>query len=341
VRAEETKPLVTPYSGAYASPDATRGEAQGGLAVDADLTPAAITSGANLSATVEARAAFIRFRADGVRPTPDTGVGNIASTDYHPAALRGSLQWSGAAHPYPSLRQTLALAARDEQRAPTSGELLGDNLGILSKLDLRPEEARSVSLSHTLTGPLATGAQPSLQSSLQSTLFWNSYRDPIRLKAHGASSFLRYENDADYRSVGFEALASLTARYTEASLSMTLQEASITEGLYKDNQPAYESPLESHAEFFVKPPLPLWRDAHPTARLGVLADFRSPYYPGDANIPGSRRVAEWEFGAHADAQAGTVRLALDARNLTGRQYRDFAYSPQSGRSYALSFSLAL
>ena len=76
-------------------------------------------------------------------------------------------------------------------------------------------------------------------------------------------------------------------------------------------------------------------------RVGFLADFRSAYYPGDANIPDSRRDGEWELGAHTDLTHGPVRLAADARNLTDRQYRDFAYSPRSGRSYSLSFSFTL
>jgi outer membrane receptor protein involved in Fe transport len=173
-----------------------------------------------------------------------------------------------------------------------------------------------------------------------STLFRNEYRDPIRLKAHGASSFLRYENDADYRAAGFETMSALSASLAEASVSLTWQDISITEGFYEGNRPAHQSPVEFHAELFLKPvSAPRAR-----ARLGMLADFRSAYYPGEANVPDSRRAAEWEFGAHADAQLGTdgpLRLAFDARNLTDRNYRDYAYSPRSGRSYSLSLSFNL
>ncbi len=334
VRAEETKPLVTPFSAAYSSPDATRGEAQGGLAVDVDLIRPVAASGHHVAATVEARRSYTHFRANGLRSFPDTTLGRIASANYHPSALRASLQWAAGES---TLRQTVALATRLEQRAPTSGELLGDNLGVISKMDLKPEEARSLTLSHTLSGLFAeSGVRPSLQS----TVFSNTYRDPIRLKAHGASAFMRYENDANYRAVGFESLASLDSRFVETSVSWTSQEVSVSEGLYKGNQPAYQSPVEWHAEFFVKPVT----DPVASVRLGMLADYRSAYYPGDANIPDSRRDAEWEFGAHADAQFGTgspIRLAVDARNLTDHHYRDFAYSPRSGRSYALSFSFTL
>jgi hypothetical protein len=332
LRAEETKPRVTPYSAAYSSPDATRGEAQGGLAADLDLTPPGNRARTHASASLEARGSLVRFRAEGLRSFPDTAAGLIASKDYRPTALRASLQWGTGAQ---ALRHTVGFQGRLEERAPTSGELLGDNVGVLSKMDLRPEQARALSFSHALTGASSRAAA---KASVQSTVFWNDYRDPIRLKAHGASSFMRYENDADYRSLGFEAQASAGLRLAEASLSLTWQDLSVTEGFYKGNRPAYQSPVEIHAEFFIKPP------AKSPARAGMLADFRSAYYPGDANVPDSRRAAEWELGAHADAQLGTggpLRLAFDARNLTGRHYRDFAYSPRSGRSYSLSLSFTL
>jgi hypothetical protein len=325
LRAEETKPRVTAHSEGRASPDAARGEAQTGLAFDVDLSPFA----RGLSAHAEGRQAFIRFRAKRIRgyaDTADSEDGYSASSNHHPVALRAALQWS-----LPS--QSLSVQVRLEQRAPTSGELLGDNLGILSKLDLRPEETRALSLVHSV------GLSSAL--NVQSTLYANTYRDPVRLKAHGASAFMRYENDADYRSVGFESRMALDAARAEGSVSVNLQEASILEGPYKGRQPVYQSPLESHAECFFKSTA----GAATRARAGVLADFRSAYFPGDANVPDSRRPAEWEFGAHGDAQFGAgsnvVRLAVEARNLTNRHYRDFLYSPRSGRSYALFASFSL
>lgn len=327
LRAEETKPLITPFSAAYSSPQASRGEAQGALALDAGLER--VLRGA--LATVEARGALVRFRADGLRSATDTlggGSKRLTSEVYATRALRAALRWRGGDH-------DVEISARLEQRAPTSGELLGDNLGIISRLDLRPEEARSLSLSHSWSGK-----RPGVRPALQSTVFWNEYRDPIRLKAHGLSSFMRYENEGDYRSAGLEVLAFASARLTEGSLSLTLQEAAILDGFHAGHQPAYLSPLETHAEFFVKP----LNAPRAGARLGLLMDFRAAYFPGDANVPGSRRPAEWELGAHAGArfgQDGPVRLALEARNLTDRHYRDFAYSPRSGRSYSLSLSFNL
>jgi hypothetical protein len=169
--------------------------------------------------------------------------------------------------------------------------------------------------------------------SLLSTVFRNDYLDPIRLKAHGASSFLRYENDADYRALGGELAASFDVRAAEGSLSLTLQELSITEGPYAGNRPAYQSPLEAHAECFMKPLRGL--------RLGPLVDFRSAYYNGNTNLAASRRPDEWEFGAHAGLQRGHARFSADARNLSDRRYRDFAYSPRSGRSYSFTVSIVL
>jgi outer membrane cobalamin receptor len=318
VRGEESESVATPYSRPHATPDARRGEVQFGAALDAGFAEGA-------SATVEARQSLVRFRADGLRAQSDTATARIASVDSRPVALRGAVQWKS------TTSQSLSMIARLEQRAPASGELLGDNLGIRAKLDLRPEETRGVSLVHEAAASLR-GAAP-WTIGAQSTAFWNDYRDPIRLKAHGASAFMRHENDADYRALGTETLITLNSPLAEASASVTWQDASIAEGLYKGNRPAHESAVESHAEAFVKP--------FPGIRLGMLADFRGPYHPGAANIPDARRDAEWELAAHAGLARGPARLALDVRNLFDQRYRDFVYSPRSGRSWSLTVSANL
>jgi hypothetical protein len=309
-RGDETKPRITPFSAAYAAPESRRGELQFGAALDARLSE-------RISASVEARRAFIRFHADGLVNVTDTAAGRLASARQSPSALRAAVQWTSGA-------QAAGLGARLEQRAPSSVQLLGDNLGALSKLDLRPEETRALS---------AFYAVKTASARAQATVFHNAYRDPIRLKSHGASSFLRYENDRDYRALGAELSAALDARAAEASLSLTLQDVSIDEGIYAGNRPAYQSPVEARAELFAKP--------LPGVRLGPLVDFRSAYYPVESNIPVSRRDDEWEFGAHAGVVKGPARLAADARNLTDRRYRDFIYSPRSGRSYSLTLSITL
>jgi outer membrane receptor protein involved in Fe transport len=234
-----------------------------------------------------------------------------------PMALRASLGRTGRSH-------ALAVLARLEQRAPSSRELAGDANGIRRNLTLQAEKTRSVSLVHSVKRR---------GWNLQSTAFWNLYEQPIRLAPYGATQFLRYENGADYRAIGLEASGKADHRFAEAALSLTLQELSIREGLAEGNWPAYQSPVEAHAEFFLKP----FRNA----KAGAVLDFRGAYYPGDANIADSRRPQEWEWGAHAEAAGGGARLALDARNLLDRQYRDFAYSPRSGRSYSVTLSLNL
>jgi hypothetical protein len=127
---------------------------------------------------------------------------------------------------------------------------------------------------------------------------------------------------------GFAALPLL-----ETLFSLSMQDAEIAEGPYAGNRPAHLSTATAHAEAFITPAT--------GARLGPLLDFRSPYYPGDANVPVSHRGAEWELGAHAGYARGPARLALDARNLLDRRYTDFAHSPRSGRAWSITLSLAL
>jgi hypothetical protein len=314
LRGEESGPKVTPFSDAHSAPDARRLEAQAGAGLEGRVP--GIPS---MVAALDARQSFARFRAEGV-VVGDTA-GTVASADAFARALRAAAEWRRQGD-----NGTFALGAvaRVEQRAPSSGELLGDNLGVRPKLDLEPEETRGASLSGQVFGRWG---------GVGATGFWNRYSDPIRLRAHTASPFMRHENGADYEAFGVEARASWTSRVAEAGASATLQEMEILEGLYAGNRPAYESPLEGHAEVFLKPAR--------GARLGPTLRYRGPVYPGDANVAGTRRDPEWEWDLHASLERGRARAAFDARNLTDRRYRDFIYSPRSGRSYSLSFSVTL
>jgi hypothetical protein len=314
LRTESVEPTAAPFTQTDPSPSARRHEAQFGSALEA-------RAGKGLSATVEARAAAVLFLADGALPFPDSGDGRIAREDRFPLALRAGLRRDAGGH-------SVGGMARLEQRAPSSGELMGDNNGVRRNLDLRAEETRGASVFHSVKGS---------GWSLQSTAFLNLYRNPIRLGAYGSSPFLRHANAADHHAMGLEALAHAGGRHADGSLSLTAQEAAIDEGPYAGNRPAYQSAVDAHAEFFWKPAF--WRAAG--ARLGALVDYRGSYHPADANIPDARRPAEWEWGAHAGAGRGPLRASLEARNLTDRRYRDFAYSPRSGRSYAFNLSLNL
>ncbi|HEX2613532.1 MAG TPA: hypothetical protein VHO02_08055, partial [Fibrobacteria bacterium] len=193
---------------------------------------------------------------------------------------------------------------------------------------LRPEETRAASVFASLDAGVA---------SLRATAFANLYADPIRLRAHGASPFLRHENGADYDAVGVEARATVATRLFEGAASATLQRTRIGEGLYAGNSPAYESPLEGYAEAFVRP--------YRGVRVGPVARYSGPYYPGDPNVYGTRRPGEWEWDAHASVEravgSAMMRVAVDARNLTDRKTRDFAFSPRSGRSGSLTLSVEI
>jgi|GEM_PF-7014660 len=335
LRGENIEPTATPHTQQMASPAATRREAGAGARIAARGLP--LLPGA-LTLTAEARPAWIRFEADGVRSFPSGPLSAPVSETFAPLALRAAAEW-------PTRAGTWGLVARREPRAPSSGEFLGDNNGVQHNPTLRAEEARAVSLLHALRFGSAvdgesTGDAPRTPHAssmpwsvrFETSLFLNTYHDPIRLAQRGASSFLRYENGAAYRARGAEVSAYGSLPLAEASASLTLQSAEITEGFDKGNTPAHFNGTQAHAESFLKPVS--------GARAGVLVDYRGPYYPGDANIPVSHRDAEWELGAHAGYARGPARLALDARNLLDTRTRDFAYSPRSGRAFALTLSLS-
>ena len=316
LRAEDVEPTAKPFTQQMESPAAERYEAGAGLRVTGRALPALPSA---LVLTMEARPAWIRFRADGVRSFPSGPLSAPVAETFVPVALRAAAEWATRAG-------TWGLVVRREPRAPSSGEFLGDNNGIQHNPALRAEETRSVSLLHAVS--LHGGGAWS--AGLETALYANLYDDPVRLAARGTSPFLRHENGADYRALGAEWSARVAMARVEGAFSLSAQDAAIREGLYEGNRPAYLSEVEAHAEIFVKPV--------DGARLGPLFDFRGPYYPGDANVPVSHRAAEWELGAHAGYARGPARLALDARNLFDRRYRDFARSPRSGRAWSLTFS---
>lgn len=332
LRAEDVSPTRKAFTQQMESPAAQRAEAGAALRATArslPFLPAAVT------VTAEAHPAWIRFEADAVRSFPSEPLGAPVSETFAPLALRAAAEW-----PTPHKRWgTWGLVLRREPRAPSSGELLGDNNGIQHNPTLKAEEARSLSLLHAVSfgasrGSGVSGAPGRAWSArAQTTVYMNRYADPIRLAARGTSPFLRYENAEDYQALGAEWSVNAAVPFFEGAFSVSAQDAAIREGIYEGNRPAWLSEVEAHAEAFIVP--------LEGVRVGSLADFRGPYYPGDANIPVSRRGAEWELGAHAGFARGPARLAFDARNLLDRRYRDFAYSPRSGRAWSLTFSFVL
>ncbi len=314
LRAENVDPTVTPNTQHMTSPAAQRYEAGGGLRATV-LLPAA------LIVVAEVRPALIRFNADGVRPFPSGPLSAPVSEVFTPVAMRLAFEANTRMGVWSAL-------LRREPRPPSTAEYLGDNNGIQHNPELQAEENRSASLSYRIAS--ANGPRT---ASLQTTVYANTYNSPIRLAARGASPFLRYENGADYRAFGAEWSAYASTGLFEGMLSLSAQDAEILEGLDAGNRPAHLSEVEAHAETYLKPVT--------GSRLGPVLDFRGPYYPGEANIPDSRRAAEWDLGAHVDYEHGRVRFALDGRNILDHRTRDFAYSPRSGRSWSALISLSL
>ena len=309
---ESLKPTSTPYTNAIAHPSATRDEARFSGSLLEKVTR-------NFSLTMEAGMARVLFRAANVQDFPvDTP--HALSHGAAPPALRGGVKWR-------TFAGTFEAFVRHEERAASSQELLGDNNGIRPNLNLSASKTEAFSFLHAWERP---GFQ------LQTGLFWHRYENPIRLEPYGSSSFLRYANGPAYRAAGVEEDFRIERRDFESRTSFTLQGIRILEGPAAGNRPAYQSPFEGHAEAFWKP-----RTSFANIVLGPLIDVLGPYYPGDLNFPDARRSTEWELGAHLSARRPHAELAVDARNLHDRNYRDFAYSVRSGRNYSLTLSINL
>jgi len=310
---ESVDPTATPYNQPLPSPTATRQDAQWGVTLQEKITR-------DLSLSAEGSEEAIHFFANPVKAFPaDTA--HSATLDLTPLALRAGAAWRTFLGSFEAL-------GRYEERAPSTAELMGDNNGIHPNTGLDPEKTWAASLMNEWK---LSGLQ------LQTTAFWQRYENPIRLGAEGGSAFLQYENGSDYRAVGVEEDSRLETRDVESRVSLTVQSIQILEGLGAGFWPAYQSPVEGHAEAFWKPRVPL-----AAVTLGPVVDFLGPYYNEDVNaVPGTHVDPEWEWGAHFSAKRSCMNLAFDARNIFNRTYSDFAYSVRSGRSFSLSVSVDL
>ncbi len=311
VGGESVDPTATPYSQQVASPSLTRQEARLGETLQERITR-------DFSLTAEAGVSGIHFRAGPVQPIPQDTPRTV-SRDLAPLAFRIGTQWRTPVGSFEAL-------GRYEERAPSAEELMGDNNGIRPNPDVDPQKTWIVSLTHEWK-------RKDFQA--QTTAFWHRYEDPIRLAEEGRSSFLQYGNGDAYRAIGFEEDGRVQERDFESRVSLTVQSIEIQQGIDGGFWPAYQSPFEGHAEAFWNP-----RTSVATVMLGPMLDVLGPYYTGDVNsVPGTHQSSEWEWGAHLGAQRRRVNVSFDARNLLNRNYRDFAYSVRSGRSYSLSLSI--
>ncbi len=309
-RWESVQPTATPFDQAFASPAAERLNAGLGLTLRRRFTR-------NLSVTGEARGEGMQFDAAHVLAFPVGDSTAPASQRSTPLAARAAGEWE---NPW----GLVVFLGRWEERAPSAQELLGDNLGIRPDLGLQSQQTRSGE---------ATGTWRRGGLRVQTSLFWNEYHNPIRLEAYGSTQFLHYANGPAYRAAGWENEAHVQTRRFEISFALTWQDLSVLSGPAQGLWPAYQTPLEGHAEFFWKPLSGL--------AAGPTLDLLGPYYPGDLDLPGTHRPPSWRWGAQAEARRGPMRLAFDARNLGDERAQDFAYSVQSGRSFDLTLSLNL
>jgi hypothetical protein len=298
------------------------------------LEPSAAISaspGRGLSARIEGVLSAERLESEAVagiagsrRPVPlerDAAAHTLrAALSWEPPAGAGTDDARGGGSRWSIMSVTFEAEAAE--RHPALYEILGDNNGILKNMELAPQASYGMSLEGAFrAGPFRVAAGP----------FWQRVDSPIRLGSLGASDFLRFGNGRDYRSLGLEARLDAEGARWRVGNAFTASRPAILEGRPAGNLPAYASAIENLAEASLSPVADVWMDAD--------LEFRTGYFPDDQNLPGTRRPAETLFGTGLRWRIRRLEAAFRADNLGDAHYRDFAYSPKSGRRYSFRLSM--
>jgi hypothetical protein len=298
---------------AYPPPDAARAFVEPSLALSLPLPR-------GLSARAEAVLVRERLESEDVSGLARDRAPAPFTRDGGSETFRLGLAWTAPRHAGPWRGALAELEAVG--RLPALYELLGDNNGVHKNMDLGAQRSLGASLEGSASlGPFALTAGP----------FWQVLRDPIRLAPRGSGNFLHFVNGADSRIFGFELRLVAEGARWRLSDALTASRPEILAGPAAGNLPAYASAVQNQAEASLALLPPLWAD--------VDLEFRSPYYPDDLALGGTRRPAESLWGAGLRYRKRRLQAALRADNLADRHYRDFAYSPKSGRRYSFRLSI--
>lgn len=236
--------------------------------------------------------------------------------------LRAGMAWTPEAHAAGPRFAGFLAEWESVERFPVFHEILGDNNGVQKNLGLRPQATYGASLEASAAwGSVRVTGGP----------FWQHGRDPIRLGPLGASNFLRFGNGVAWRSYGLEARLDASGARWRLGNALTAARPAVLAGSAAGNLPAWHSRIENLADLSVSPLPSLWLDAD--------LEFRSAYHPDDLNLPGTRRPPESVAGAGVRWRRKRLEASLRADNLGDSHYRDFAYSPKSGRRYAFRLSM--
>lgn len=299
----------------YTPPDARRFHAEPWASLSAPL-------GAALAFRAEAMLSRERLESENMAGVSGSRVPAPFARDAGAATWRALLAWRHEGAARGDAAPAALLEVERLRRLPALTELLGDNNGVHRNMGLLPQETWGAALEGSAgAGPWRIAAGP----------FWQVTRGPIRLAPMGGSNFLHYVNGADYRSLGFEARLDASRPRWRAGSALTAAWPENLEGSAAGRLPAYASRVEAYSDLSVSPLPSLWLDAD--------LEFRSAYWTNDRNLPGSRRPPEAVLGAGLRWRKRRLEAALRADNLGDAHYRDFAYSPKSGRRYAFRLSM--
>lgn len=301
----------------YPSPDAGRYFAEPSLVFTAPL-------GNRLSARAEGLHTRELLKSENVGGIAGLRVPVPFEREADARTLRLGLAWQGDE----AGRRRIALAgisaeAEAVERLPALNEILGDNNGVMKNMNLGRQATYGASLEAVLlAGPLRAVAGPYFQLT----------RGPIRLVPKGASNFLHFVNGADYRSYGWETrLDAGGLRWRVGDAFTASLPVNLPGGRAAGLRPAYASHVENLADLSVSFLPDLWMD--------LDWEFRSPYYPNDLNLRGTHRPAESLLGAGLRYRKRRLEAAIRGDNLGDEHFRDFAYSPKSGRRFSFRLSM--
>ncbi len=205
------------------------------------------------------------------------------------------------------------------ERAPTFGEIYGDNGLTFANLSLHSEESWLWEIGSRLRWRW-------IEADLAG--YRGIYRSPIVLTQLGSSPAMRYANDSGNAVWGLETgLLVRSATLGSVRANLTLQKATVRSDLaaYAGNVPAYT------------PTWLLGAEAN-TARwhglgLGYVLTAQGHVWTTVLNAKGSEEPERWLHGVRLSWRKGPVSLLVACDNLLDRTFQDFQNAPLSGRSF--------
>lgn len=214
------------------------------------------------------------------------------------------------------LREWMSVSVRE--RLPDFSEWMGDNGAGLPKLSLKPEKSATLEL--------GTKAEFS-RASVEFSLWYADYRDPILTTTAGTSPLIVHENGPGYAAAGADATASGNWHFLSGKVSGTVQKARIRDSnaSLDGNEPRRTPRWKGSAELASDLPLGL--------RVGYTLDVQGSTWATELNSNDDYRPGRVLHGIWLRWKRGPVTATISVRNITNVHTEDIEDLPLSARQY--------